>query len=389
LAESAIREEVSIMSSPFRRGVKLLAGNLLVLFLLLVGLNFLAAVGYDARAWLDRIFMPGSDKAARASLTDRKQAETIFREFGQLQTRYVPYLVWQREPFQGETITVGEDGNRHHEPTTHDPIGDVRLLGGSTMWGKGVDDEHSIPALFNQLHPRFAVHNNGESGFVSRQSLERLINVVNEGEPVDVAVSYEGCNDFYTLCRKDTSIDGHSHEPEMARRLRPPSYAADALFGALRDVIFYAWGRSLKAMGPPSRCQDDPSGAERVAATLVSNWKNAKAIADSRGIEFHAILQPVAVIGSPNLSHLAYLEEESHSRSNDYQRVYPIVQRLMQAENAPWMHDFTDAFDVDELIYIDGCHVNARGNEIIAGRIDEIVGPRLRAIEAAHPENAG
>jgi hypothetical protein len=142
-------------------------------------------------------------------------------------------------------------------------------------------------------------------------------------------------------------------------------------------------------MGPPSRCQDGPDGAERVARTLIGNWRNAKAIADSRGIEFHAILQPVAVIGSPNLSHLEYLEEESHSRSNDYQRVYPIVQRLMLAENAAWMHDFTDAFDGDELIYIDGCHVNARGNEIIARRIDEMIGPRLRAIEAAEPKKAG
>jgi len=377
------------MSSRFRRGVKLVAGNLLVLFLMLVGLNFVAALGYDARAWLDRLFMPGSDKAARASLSDRKQAETIFREFGQLQTRYVPYLVWQREPFRGETITVGEDGNRHHRPTTDRPLGHVRLFGGSTMWGKGVDDEHSIPALFNRLHPRLAVHNNGESAFVSRQSLERLINIVNQQEPVDVAVSYDGCNDFYTLCRKDTSLDGHSHEPDMARKLRPPSFAADVLFGAIREVIFYAWGRSLKAAGPPSRCQDEPDGAERVARTLISNWKNAKAIADSRGIELHAILQPVAVIGSANLSHLPYLEEESHSRSNDYQRAYPIVQRLMQAENAPWMHDFTDAFDGDELIYIDGCHVNARGNEIIARRIDEIIGPRLRAIEAARAGEAG
>jgi len=373
------------MPSPFRRGVKLVAGNLFVLFVLLAGLNFLAALGYDARALLDQVFMPGSDKAARASLADRKQAETIFREFGQLQTRYVPYLVWQRQRYEGETITVGEDGDRHHPPTTDHPVGHVRLFGGSTMWGKGVDDAHSIPAQFNGLHPRFAVYNHGESAFVSRQTLERLINLVNQEEPIDAAVSYEGCNDFFTLCRKDTSINGHSHEPEMARKLRPPSFAADALFGALREVIFYAWGRSLKAAGPPSRCQDEPHGAELVARTLLNNWKIAKAVADSRGIEFHAILQPVAVMGSPNLSHLDYLEEESHSRSNDYQKVYPIIRRMMQKENAPWMHDFTDAFDGDELIYIDGCHVNARGNEIIARRIDGIIGPHLRSIEAAHP----
>ena len=30
------------------------------------------------------------------------------------------------------------------------------------------------------------------------------------------------------------------------------------------------------------------------------------------------------------------------------------------------IHDFTDAFDIDEYIYIDSCHVNGRGNQIIA-----------------------
>lgn len=370
------------MSNATRRALKLVAGNLLVLFGMLVGLNFVAALGYDARAVLDRWFMPLTDKAARASLEDREQAETIFREFAALRTRYVPFLVWQREPFEGETTTVGEDGNRVHPLPDDEPIAHVRLMGGSTMWGKGVDDAHSIPALLQANEPQIRVYNHGESAFVSRQGLERLINVVNEGAPIDVAVTYDGCNDFYTLCREDTSPNGHSHEGDVARRLRPPSFAADVLFGAVREVIFYAWGRSLKAMGPPSRCQADSQGAERVARTMISNWKNAKAIADSRGIEFHAILQPVAVIGSPNLTHLSYLADAEHSRSKDYRATYPFVQRWIREEGGDWAHDFTDAFDREELIYIDGCHVNALGNDIIARRIDELAAPRLRTLGA-------
>jgi hypothetical protein len=370
------------MWSAFRRGSKLVAGNLAVLFAMLVVLNFIAALGYDARALLDRWFMPVTDKAARASLEDREQAEQIFREFSQLQTRYVPYIVWQREPFRGSTTTVGEDGNRVHPLPGTEPVAHVRLLGGSTMWGKGVDDAHSIPALLQALEPNVRVYNNGESAFVSRQGLERLINVVAEDGPVDIAVSYDGCNDFYSICREDTSINGHSHEGDMARKLRPPSYASDVLFGAIREVIFYAWGRSLKAAGPPSRCQNDPADAERVARTMINNWKIAKAVADSRGIEFHAVLQPVAVIGSPNVEHLDYLADPDHSRSKDYRATYPLVQRWIREQDLDWVHDFTDAFDRDELIYIDGCHVNALGNEIIARRIDGLIAPRLRELGA-------
>ena len=65
-------------------------------------------------------------------------------------------------------------------------------------------------------------------------------------------------------------------------------------------------------------------------------------------------------------------------RARDYLAVYPLVREIMAAEQADWMHDFTDAFDRDDYIYIDSCHVNALGNEIIAKRIDAIVGERLR-----------
>ena len=371
------------MSGRVRRGLRLIGGNLLVLFVLLTGLNFIAALGYDARGFLDDIFMPDTEKAGRDSFTDKAKAEEVFREFADLHSRYVPYLAWRREAYRGKWTTVGPDGDRLHAPTTDQPIGHVRMFGGSTMWGKGVDDEHSIPAALNALRPRFTVHNHGESAFVSRQGFERLVNATVLEEPTDVAVFYDGCNDFFTLCREDTSIIGHSHEVDMARRLRPPSYAAEVLFGAVREIVFYAWGRSLKSAGPPSRCQSEPGAAERIARGLVNNWKNAKILADAHGIEMHAILQPVAVIGSPNLSHLDFLKSDPPSRSADYLKVYPLVQRIIAEEGGGWMHDFTDVFDGDEIVYIDGCHVNDRGNEVVARRIDALIAPRLDAIATA------
>jgi lysophospholipase L1-like esterase len=242
------------------------------------------------------------------------------------------------------------------------------------MWGKGVDDHDTIPAAFHRFHPEVAVRNHGESGYVSRQALERLVNAVVVEEPTDLVVFYDGCNDFYTLCRSDTSLNGHSRENELARKFRPPSMTAEALSGALREIIFWAWGRSLKTTGPGSRCQTSPDGAEAVAKTLLNNWRIARRVADQTGAEFHAILQPVAMVGKPNVDYLESLRESPGQRIGDYEAVYPRVQRLIREAGEPWMHDFTDAFDGDEAIYIDGCHVNARGNEIIARRIDETFG---------------
>jgi hypothetical protein len=107
---------------------------------------------------------------------------------------------------------------------------------------------------------------------------------------------------------------------------------------------------------------------------LLNNWRIAKRVADEGGAEFHAILQPVALAGSPNTEHLGYLRDAPSQRVDDYRVMYPILQRLVREAGEPWIHDFTDVFDGDELIYIDGCHVNARGNERVAARMDATFG---------------
>ena len=54
-----------------------------------------------------------------------------------------------------------------------------------------------------------------------------------------------------------------------------------------------------------------------------------------------------------------------------------VMRELIAQEKADWIYDFTDVFDVEDHIYIDACHVNALGNEIVAERIDRLIGDRL------------
>jgi hypothetical protein len=101
---------------------------------------------------------------------------------------------------------------------------------------------------------------------------------------------------------------------------------------------------------------------------MVNNWKIAQSVAALGGAEFHAILQPVAVLGQPNIEYL-----EPRASKTNWHVVYPLVQEIKERELLDWIHNFTDAFDVKEYIYIDGCHVNGRGNQIIAQKISELL----------------
>jgi len=353
------------MKSPWSY-LKLGMINVFVLLALLWSLNFIASVYLDGRYLYKQVFVPISKKASTPSLEDQDLARLIYREKKQLQTRYVPYMGWSRKPFSGKTTTINREGDRTHSPLTERPLQHIRFLGGSTMWGSGVDDHNTIPAHFNALHQDYQAYNHGQSGFVSRQELARLVNLVNQKSPMEVIIFYDGCNDSLSLCAPDVSINGHREQAKMANKLEHRWQVADNLFGSIRVVIQKV---AKKRDRPISQCFTNPAYAQMVASTLVNNWKIAKTVAAMGGADFHAILQPVAPIGQPNIEYLS-----KRGSRTDFHLVYPLVLEIKEREHLDWIHDLTDAFDVDEYIYIDSCHVNGRGNQIIAQKISMLLG---------------
>ena len=240
-----------------RRGgiVKLAMINVCVFLFVALSLNLLASFYWDGRYLWKKIFVPINEKAYTESLPDQDYAHLIFREKKQLETRYVPYIAWARKPFSGKTTTVNNEGDRVHPFTTDRPIKHVRFFGGSTMWGTGVDDHNTIPAHFNALHQDYRVYNHGESGFVSRQGLARLVNLVNQNSPMDVIIFYDGCNDCLSLCGPDVSINGHREEAKITQKLEHRWQTIDALFGSIQMVIEKVLKKGERL---PSRCKDNP-----------------------------------------------------------------------------------------------------------------------------------
>ena len=127
--------------------------------------------------------------------------------------------------------------------------------------------------------------------------------------------------------------------------------------------------------GGPNRCIGHPEYAKKVARTIVNNWKIAKAVAESRGAQFMAILQPVLPLGSPRRDHL--LEPGKKIPPSMVATVYPFIRRIVADERLGWVHDFGDAYDGNEYIYTDWVHASENGNRIIAERIRDVLGERL------------
>ncbi len=362
------------------------AFNAVLVVVLLVALNLLAAVILDGHRIYTTLVLPSDNRAELPNYPDKELSRQILGEFNQLETRYVPFVEWRREEFHGKTTTVGADGDRVLAATTDAPVGTVMFFGGSTMWGTGVEDNHTIPAFFNRLEPDFRVVNHGESGFSTRQDLAQLVNLVNQDQPMDLVVFYDGNNDAVTYCRPEVDINGHVHAAKIQRLLKPASWILADLTGPLQELLSgKAIARLLHGPGQyPSRCHESPEYAQRVAETMVNNWKIARAVAREGGADFIAILQPVASIGSPRVDHLS---PEDYSPQNEQNLVYPIVRRILAESGVDWAYDFTDIFDGNEYTYIDVCHVTANGNQRVAERIDKILTPRLRQLAASRARN--
>jgi hypothetical protein len=373
------------------RILRLVLGNVLVLVLLVLIANVLAAGAYDYSNWWSNQKEKPDERVDLPNYVDKARAKLIFAETRKLETAYVPFLEWRRKAFRGEAVNIDENGRRIHRAPGPGDRGVVRFFGGSTTWGTGVDDDHTIPALFNALHPDWTVVNHGESGYFSRQELESLINTVHLGEPVDLVVFYDGYNDVRNLCRRDVDLTGHGRQGQIAALVDPGPLLLQVFTNGLRYLVQDLREVAGRLVVEESRCVADPAYGDRVASMTFANWRTAREVARLAGADFVAILQPVAAIGRPNLSHLAddsfSLDDYATAQKNqnklgrgaDHRIVYPRLQEKIAGAGVDWVHDLTDAFDGDEFIYTGPCHVTENGNAIAAQRISEIVRPILEA----------
>ena len=355
----------------------------------------LALVNFGCGWYLNRT----AEKVDREKLpnyqADPAHAHEILKEYFSVQHQYEPFVGWKSKPYTGNTTTVSQEGDRVHEApesgVTNKKI--VRFYGGSTMWGEGSDDQHTIPAIFNGLQPDYQVFNHGQLAYNTRQELDALISMYTKGEKADIVIFYDGVNDAAFLCPKEISqLPAHRLVPMYRQKLLEGKSAAIKEIAA---TVFY--GNILKLAvsstskdtpeNSPYDCVSNPSKAEQIAEIMMKNWEMANEIVTSRGGRFIAILQPAAYIGKPRTDHL-HLDEDL---GKNFQAVYTQIRKKIAERNHSWIYDLSDRFDGNEYIFIDFCHVSPNGNEIIARNIAALVSnnnslrPEHGQISLVHP----
>lgn len=363
--------------------VKVVGLNLLVLLGLLVVPSLFFALYKGIKLSLEPK-PPSQDLAINPAYPspEEKEKAVLLGQDEEKGMTYRSFVGWRREPFHGNFKNVlAPYGVRRSINSS--PNGSTWFFGGSTMWGTGAVDDETIPSWYAKQSGR-PVFNLGESAWVSRQSLNQLLNLLGDGFRPERVVFYDGVNDVLHGCRAELkNVPAHLQEADIALRLKQSPFdpAIAAVTKPIGDFIvapYKAIGGKLGFSIPKHQnyggmdCLSNPSKAQKVADHLVANWYYAYLAAKSHGSDFLAVLQPQSFISSIKKD---YLHESDLYMRSEYEAVYPLIVKKMKdacavdADFCARLVDGTRWLDGARPVYIDFCHITGYGNSIIAEKI--------------------
>ena len=254
------------------------------------------------------------------------------------------------------------------------------FFGGSTMWGDGVDDNGTIPSQY-ALKTGEYVFNFGESGWVSRQSLNQLLNLLGDKHKPQTIIFYDGVNDISAGCRQEiTQLAAYSEEILVRQKLKEAPFAeinSQLISWIIKPYKIVSNKLELnsnkKTFIENNSCYGNPKKSEKVARHLLNNWHTTYLVSKSNSIQFYAILQPSAFTTESYKGHVLsnklYLQHKENNLA-----VYPLIRKMIK--ECDYSEDFcsrlvdgTKWTNEEKILFFDFCHLTKEGNEIIATNI--------------------
>jgi len=251
----------------------------------------------------------------------------------------------------------------------------IYFFGGSTVLGSGTTFDKTISSHFTNLNHTFQTVNVGEHGYVSGQSLNRFIEMINEINENDIVVFYEGVNDVIYNCNINTGLNGHARVYEINQLLKNKNKILKNsynnflvvlkktnsfdLFNAIFKRLF-SYDLKYEHLSKNYICGDKDKAIE-VSRNLERHWLAAEVLAHSRRAKFFVFLQP-----SPYTASFKVNVPIRKVWKRSYDDVYPIIRDMIKEKEN--FHDLSKSFRKD--YYLDWCcHLNSEGNKAIASKI--------------------
>lgn len=357
--------------------LKVVAINFLILFIFLI---IPPTLLFSYRKVRDILNLNIDKRSDLPAYKDKNYAKQLLDEHSKLRTEYQPYIIWRRIPFKSEYTNIG--GRYQTRSSTGDGIeNSTWFFGGSTMWGTGSSDKGTIPSIYNQLTNKTVI-NFGEAAWVSRQSLNQLLNLLGDGYKPSMVVFYDGVNDIAGGCRRETNIlPSHARSLKISKLIKSESnfigyvsYINSKLLEPYRVIIRKTNLNQLLGKISANHlsydCHLNQKKAESISRHLVNNWYSAYLLSKSNNAQFYAVLQPSIYSSDSDFKYLNNLNKDQ-LRRKQFDVVLPIIIKNVKKKcliDKNFCNSFIDGrkwIDRDSKVFIDDCHLTAEGNLMV------------------------
>ena len=286
------------------------------------------------------------------------------------ETQWQPYVYFRRKPYSGKLIHVDAHGFRATvNPAPVKNQRSVWLFGGSTVWGTGVSDAHT---LASELARAAAVQvlNFGETGYVSTQSQLAFMASLRcpDAARPNVAVFVDGVNDVYAALQ--SGIAGAPQNESNRQAEFNVTRSGDAFAAAMLERMdgLRLLNARLHGIQPEPVVLDL---AQQVARNYLAVVRQTRALAAANGID-------VLFVWQPSIFDKAQPTDEEHgvigsslARHRDLQLATTrALKMLLTDAPAPDVLVLDTLFDANSgPIYIDFAHTGVAGNVFMAQRL--------------------
>ena len=299
---------------------------------------------------------------------DEPWAKDFFRELVGAGTHHDLILGQRLRDFRGEHLNIVDSRRQGYEP--RDPELTVWFFGGSTMFGIGQRDDHTIPSVVARLAEADGIRiepvNFGVSGDVNWIETIRFAQALEDLPLPDLVVFYDGTNE-----------EGVGYQRMEDGLIDPDVIERPYLSDEEQNLHSGSYGGETIDQGP-ERVQ---LHIDLTARQYRRGVDVGRRLAGSYGTEVMYFWQPVAVAKDPSPA-----DAELYRRLGFDQDMVPETTRNYEAileTSGAGSIDLTAALDdTDQPVFFDFNHTNERGAAIVAAEMYEYLEPQLATLSA-------
>ena len=363
-----------------------------VRFCVAVTLTLLLLAGVEAYTFLH--FHPNVNALELAAKLEIRQDESptereYWKEFQKAnKVTYHPWTLWRRKAFQGELISIDENGVRR---TMHTQCDDktftIWMFGDSVMWGAGAPDSETIPSLiaakYEQAGRPVCVVNYAEKGWANTQEVIALMQELKHAtRKPDEVLFYDGGTEAF-VAYQSGQVDVHSNYISFKNFLDN--------WGAYEKAGFSYFGqtnttRFLKKMAAKSQKAEKPAKSASVdldigkaSQEIIDTYVQNMEFVNLMGKQYH--FQPVFA-WYPNMAvgHKELTSYEQQVLASEYHQfpgldlIYKVAYDKARDLHRPDLIYLGDMLDNQkDSLYVGISHLKPEGNQIVADHLFEIL----------------